>query len=320
MKKYRAIPKLAIVIPCYNEEDAICETINRIRNVLQREMNNKTIKQNSFMYMIDDGSSDSTWKLISESNSRDNTVKGLKLSRNYGHQYAILAGMEAVKNTCDCVITIDADLQQDENAIPQFIQKYVDGADIVFGIRKNRKQDSFIKKFTANLFYRLMGYMEHNTIANHADYRLVGNRVLNVLNNYHEVNLFLRGIFSTIGFKTDHVYFEVKERFIGKSKYTFRKMLSLAIDGITSFSVVPLRIVTFTGFVIFVFSFTMSLYVVYQVMFTANAVPGWASTILPIYFIGGIQLLALGVIGEYIGKIYKEAKSRPRYIKDKELL
>lgn len=320
MSESRLTPKLAIVIPCYNEEEVINKTIDEIITVLNSEVHNKTIKEDSFVYLVDDGSTDSTWKLIEMANSKDSKIKGLKLSRNFGHQYAVLAGMEEVRDACDCVITIDADLQQDQKSIPEFIDKYKNGADIVFGIRKNRKADGFVKKYTASQFYKFMGRMGHKVIVNHADYRLVGKNVLDALENYREVNIFLRGIFSTIGFKTDYVLFEVKERYIGKSKYTYRKMLALAIDGITSFSVFPLRIVTLTGFMIFIFSLAMSFYVVYQALLTDNAVPGWASTILPIYFIGGVQLLAMGVIGEYVGKIYKEAKSRPRYIKDKELL
>jgi glycosyltransferase involved in cell wall biosynthesis len=245
-------------------------------------------------------------------------VRGLKLSRNFGHQNALLAGLLKAKGQADCVISIDADLQQDEGAIPEFIDKYNEGFDIVFGVREDRRSDGVAKKATALVFYRLMNLMGVRIIRNHADYRLVSNRVLETLAGYGEVNLFLRGIFPSLGFRSAQVVHDVRERFAGESKYSMRKMLSFALDGITSFSVMPMRVVALVGVLIFFFSLGMSGYVLLAKLL-GGAVTGWASTVLPIYFIGGIQLISLGVIGEYVGKIYMEAKRRPRFIVEEEV-
>ncbi|WP_141266846.1 glycosyltransferase family 2 protein [Thermodesulfovibrio sp. Kuro-1] len=312
-------PKLVIVVPCYNEEEVLPETIVRLTNVMNELMEKQKISRDSFILFVDDGSRDRTWEIIENTAKINSTIRGLKLTRNFGHQNALIAGMEYVVDKCDCLITIDADLQQDENAIGDFLDKYSSGAEIVLGIRKDRKKDGFFKKMTALGFYELMKIFGVRILKNHADYRLLSNRVNKELLKFAEVNLFLRGLITYLGFKTEVVYFDVKERFAGKSKYSFKKMLAFAWDGITSFSVVPLRFITLTGFLIFLATIFMSFYVLYVVFFTDRAVPGWASTVLPMYFLGGVQLLSLGIIGEYIGKIYKETKRRPRYLIEKEL-
>ncbi len=308
---------LAIVVPCYNEEEVLPETVKRLLAIMKKLINANKISNESFILFVDDGSKDMTWNIIENLAKQNSQIKGLKLSRNFGHQNALLAGMEYVFDKCDCLITIDADLQQDENAIEEFIQKYMDGSEIVLGVRNDRKSDSVFKKLTALIFYELMLKMGVNITKNHADYRLIGKRAIKALLEFKEVNLFLRGLVPLIGFKTDYVFFDVKERIAGSSKYTFRKMLAFALDGISSFSVVPLRLITFIGFLIFVGSLIMGVIVLYTALFTNKAVQGWASTVLPIYFISGIQLLSLGIIGEYIGKIYIETKRRPRYFIEK---
>ena len=312
-------PKLAIVVPCYNEEEVLPRTAKRLLEVLDGLISPNKINDESFILFVDDGSKDRTWTIIEDLTKQNTKIKGLKLTRNFGHQNALLAGMEYIFNKCDCLITIDADLQHDEQAIGEFVQKYIDGAEIVLGIRKDRKVDSIFKKLTALIFYQLLLKMGVNIIKNHADYRLISNTALKALLEFKEVNLFLRGLIHLIGFKTDYVFFDVKERFAGQTKYPLRKMLALALDGITSFSVVPLRLITLIGFLIFMGSLIMSGYIFYTAIFTNKSVPGWASTVLPIYFIGGVQLLSLGIIGEYIGKIYMETKRRPRYIVEKEI-
>lgn len=311
--------KLALIVPCYNEEEVLCETIEKLTIVLQELVDKNQINQKSFVLFVDDGSQDKTWYLIESFSQKNRYIKGIKLSRNRGHQNALLAGMEYVIDKCDCLISLDADLQQDERMIKEFIEKYFHGSDIVYGIRNDRNTDSLCKKFTALGFYKLMSIMGVNIIKNHADYRLLSNRVNKSLLNFKEVNLFLRGLIPLLGFKTDYVYFNVKDRFAGESKYTLKKMLSFAIDGITSFSVVPLRVISIIGIAIFSISIFMSIYILGVALFTEKAIPGWASIVLPIYFIGGIQLLSIGVLGEYIGKIYKETKRRPRYFIESEV-
>lgn len=311
--------KLALVLPCYNEEQVLKETIMRLTKTLNDLVIKNKISEKSFMLFVDDGSKDKTWEIIDSKNKINNFVKGLKLSKNQGHQNALLAGMENVIDNCDCLISLDADLQQDENSIENFVDKYLEGSEVVLGIRNDRKSDGIFKKTTALGFYKLMETMGVNIIKNHADYRLLSNRANKSLMEYKEINLFLRGLVPLIGLKTDYVYFEVKDRFAGESKYTLSKMLGFAVDGITSFSVTPLRLISVTGFLIFFLTIIMSLYVLGMTFFTSNTVPGWASTVLPIYFIGGIQVLSIGIVGEYIGKIYKETKQRPRYFVEKEI-
>ena len=298
------IPKLALVLPAYNEEEVLPETISRLTIVLDDLILKNEITDDSFMVFVDDGSKDKTWILIEGLSKVNKFVKGLKLSKNQGHQNALLAGMEYVTDKCDCMISLDADLQQDENSIQNFLEKYLEGSEVVLGIRNDRKSDGLFKKITALGFYKLMNVMGVNVVKNHADYRLLSSRANKSLMQFEEVNLFLRGMVPLVGFKIDYVYFDVKDRFAGESKYTLSKMLGFAIDGITSFSITPLRIITVIGFLVFLLSVIMGLYVFSAYLFTNDAVPGWASTVLPIYFIGGVQILSLGVIGEYIGKIY----------------
>ena len=314
----RGQPVLSIVVPCYDEELVIRELTKRLLEVLGNLVNERRISPASFIYFVDDGSTDGTWDVIAELHQKERAVKGLKLARNVGHQNALLAGLLGVKERADCVISMDADLQQDEQAIYSFMEKFEQGADIVYGVRKDRQADSFLKKSTALFFYRLMKLMGVKIIRNHADYRLISKKALNAMSEYTEVNLFLRGIFADIGFKSAVVPFNVRQRFAGTSKYSLRKMLAFAFDGITSFSVAPLRIVTVAGALIFLFSCVMSGFVLLSVI-RGNVVPGWASTVIPIYFLGGVQIMMMGLIGEYIGKIYKEVKARPRFIKDIEL-
>jgi len=278
---------LALVLPCYNEEAVLNETIQRLNKVLEELISKDKISTNSYMVFVDDGSRDKTWSLIENASKNNKFVKGLKLSKNQGHQNALLAGMEYVADKCDCMISLDADLQQDENSIKEFIDKYLDGSEVVLGIRNDRKTDGFFKKMTALGFYKLMEVMGVRVFKNHADYRLLSNRANKSLMKFEEVNLFLRGLVPLIGYKTDYVYFDVKDRFAGESKYTLYRMVGFAIDGITSFSVTPLRLISVAGFLVFVFSILMSLYVLGAWLFTDTAVPGWASTVLPIYFLGG---------------------------------
>ncbi len=310
--------KLALVIPCYNEEGVLEETISRLTKILNNLIEKNKITTDSFILFVDDGSKDKTWEIIKSASKNNKFVRGIKLSKNQGHQNALWAGMEYVADKCDCLISLDADLQQDENKIEEFIDKFYRGADVVLGIRKDRRTDSFFKKITALIFYHMMRFLGVNILKNHADYRLLNNRANKAILKFSEVNLFLRGLVMEIGFKTDYVFFDVKERFAGKSKYSFKKMLNFAIDGITSFSIVPLRLISVLGIMIFMLSIIMSCYILYVALFTHKVVPGWASTVLPIYFLGGIQLLTLGIIGEYIGKIYKETKRRPRYFIEEE--
>ena len=309
--------KLAIIVPCYNEEEILPKTVKTLLKTLQTLKDSNLISNNSEIVFVDDGSRDKTWDLIEKFAHLYQDVKGIKLSRNYGHQNALLAGL--FNTDADCYITIDADLQDDINVIKEMVEKYKQGCDIVYGVRKERKTDSFFKKFTAEMFYKFMKIMGVDLIYNHADYRLLSRRAVESLKQFNEVNVFLRGIVPLIGYKSDTVYYDRLERTAGESKYPLKKMLSFAWEGITSFSIAPLRFISFIGLVVFLVSFIMSGWVLWQ-KFNGHVIPGWASTVLPIYFIGGIQLLALGIIGEYIGKIYKETKRRPKYFIDKKLL
>jgi glycosyltransferase involved in cell wall biosynthesis len=308
-------PILAILVPCYNEDEVICNTVDQLFIILNNLISKKIISTKSYLCMIDDGSNDGTWSKISSFKSSHATqIHGLKFSRNFGHQNALFAGLMSVKNNCDISISIDADLQQDPNAMENFINEYQSGAEIVFGIRNNRESDSFFKKNSASLFYKLMNLSGVNVIPNHADYRLISNKAINSLANFSEPNLFLRAICNDLGFKTTSIYFDVSPRLAGSSKYSLTKMISLAIQGIFSMSIAPLRMVALLGIFIFTISLIMSLYVLIQTLFIGNTVPGWASTVLPIYLIGGLQILCLGIIGEYMGRIYATTKRRPNYI------
>ena len=307
---------LSIIIPCYNEEEVLPTTKKRLLFILNDLEKKNIISNTSFLLFIDDGSNDKTWTIIEESAKNNSKIKGLKFSKNFGHQNALIAGMMFSKDKADAVLSIDADLQQDEKAIYKFLEKYNKGYEIINGVRTNRQTDSLLKKITATGFYRLMKIMGVSIIPNSADFRLVSSRVITELEHFHEANLFLRGLFPGLGFKTTTVSHIVKKRFAGKAKYSFKKMLILAIDGITSFSIVPIRFVTILGFLVSFVSLIMTLYII-SVFFLRQTVPGWASTVIPIYFIGGVQLISLGLIGEYIGRIYIEVKNRPRYIIDK---
>lgn len=313
------IPVLAIVVPCYNEEAVIPETIKNLSTVLNDLISKEKIAKNSFIYLVDDGSKDRTWQIIEENSKENKKIFGQKLSRNCGHQNALLSGLLTVKDLVDCTISIDSDLQDDTSVIEQFIDEYKKGSEIVYGVRRERKVDSYFKKSSAQAFYKIMKSMGVEVVYNHADYRLASSKVLNDLASFGEVNLFLRGIFPLIGYTSSTVYYDRKKRFAGESKYPFKKMLSFAFDAVTSFSIKPLRIITTIGFIIFIGSLVAGIWALIEYLF-GNTSHGWASIVLPIYFIGGIQLLSLGVIGEYIGKMYKETKHRPRYFLEKSYL
>ncbi len=311
-------PVIGIVSPCYNEEDVLNETAQLLSELIFDLVGKEVISSKSFVAFIDDGSSDSTWTIIDSKATQNDTIKGLKLVGNVGHQNALLAGLLTFNDDADALISIDADLQDDISIISQMIEKYKSGIDVVYGVRKERTTDSFFKRNTALLFYFLMKRMKSNVIPNHADYRLCSNRVIKTLSGFNEVNLFLRGIIPLMGFKKEIIYYDRLERFAGKSKYPLRKMLSFAWNGITSFSTFPLKIVTAIGFIIFLICLIMSGYAGFAI-YTGDAVPGWLSTVLPMYFLGGIQLFSIGIMGEYLGKIYAEVKQRPRYTIDKQI-
>lgn len=311
-------PIIGIVSPCYNEELVLNETSSQLNYIINDLVSKKLISIESFIVFIDDGSKDDTWKIIEENSKAYSFIKGLKLAKNVGHQNALLAGLLTYKENADALISIDADLQDDINVVEEMIIKFLSGFDVVYGVRKERKTDTFFKRNTALIFYNLMKKMKVNLVYNHADYRLCSKRVLNSLEEYKEVNLFIRGIIPSIGFKSDIVYYDRLERFAGESKYPFRKMAAFAWNGVTSFSNYPLKLVTIIGFGIFTLCLLMSVYAIFA-LYTDNLVPGWLSTVLPMYFLGGIQLFCFGIIGEYIGKIYSEVKQRPRYFIDKKI-
>lgn len=305
-------PKLTIVVPCYNEEEVLPETIAQLNNMLGELITEKLISNESKLLFVDDGSKDKTWSLIYKESLENRAVHGLKLSRNVGHQNALLAGLLTAKKSSDCVISIDADLQDDIQIIREFIVKFKDGFDIVYGVRKRRDTDHIFKKKTAEFFYKLMRKLGVNLIYNHADYRLMSKRAIDELERFEEVNLFLRGIVPLIGFPSTSIYYDRKERLAGTTKYPLKKMLSFAFEGITSFSITPIRFVLLLGLVSFFVSFLFGCYFI-TLKFLGGAETGWTSLITSIWLIGGLQLIAIGLIGEYIGKIYKEAKRRPKY-------
>ena len=304
---------LYIVVPCYNEEEVLPETSRRLRAKLEALMAAGKVGPDSRILFVNDGSKDKTWEIISALHRDCPLFCGVDLSRNRGHQNALLAGLMTAKDRADMVISMDADLQDDVDAVDAMVDKYLDGADIVYGVRSSRKKDTFFKRFTAEGFYRVMNALGAETVFNHADYRLMSRRALEGLAQFKEVNLFLRGIVPMIGYRTDTVEYERGERFAGESKYPLKKMLSFAMEGITSLSVKPLRMITGLGFLVFLVSIVM---IVYNVVRWAmgRTVPGWASLSCSVWFIGGLILLSLGVVGEYIGKLYLESKERPRYL------
>lgn len=307
--------RLNIVVPCYNEEDVLPETARRLESLLRRLVAEGRVDAGSTVVFVDDGSRDGTWGLIEEMAARDRVVGGIKLSRNRGHQNALLAGLFTVDG--DVVVSVDADLQDDIEVIAAMLEEYQRGADVVYGVRDDRSSDSFFKRVTAKGFYRVMDALGVETVYNHADFRLMSRRALEAAKEFREVNLFLRGIVPLIGFRSAVVHYARSERFAGVSKYPLRKMLSLAWNAITSFSVVPLRLITMIGFMVFSFSIAMVGWTLWIRFFSEQAVPGWASTLIPIYFLGGIQILSIGILGEYLGKVYQETKARPRYIIEK---
>ncbi len=310
-----AVLELTIVIPCYNEQEVLPETVHRMGAVLSGLVDQGKVAAASHICLVDDGSQDQTWALIEQYAREQTFVRGIKLSRNRGHQSALLAGLMTA--TGSVVISIDADLQDDLAAIETMLDAHQAGADIVLGVRKLRDTDTFLKRFTAEGYYRLLRLLGVDVVFNHADYRLMSRRAIEALREYSEVNLFLRGIIPQLGFRTATVYYDRAERFAGESKYPLRKMLSLAWNGVTSFSAAPLRLITGLGVLISLGSFGVASWALFVRFATDMAVPGWTSTVVPIYFIGGIQLLAMGVIGEYLAKIYMETKRRPRFVIEK---
>lgn len=303
---------LYIVIPCYNEEEVIHETTSRLKIKLTHLMDNKTILPNSRVVFVDDGSKDNTWKMINEIHAEDHRFLGLKLTRNRGHQNALLAGLMTAKEHADIVISMDADLQDDIEAIDAFIQANTEGHDIVYGVRNKREKDTFFKRVTAELFYKFMILMGVEIVFNHADYRLMSKRALYDLEQFDEVNLFLRGLVPLLGYKSTKVYYDRTERFAGESKYPLRKMLAFAFEGITSFSIKPIRLILHASLMMFVISMIIILYTLYRYSI-GETVSGWAFLNISIWFIAGVQTLLLGIVGEYIGKIYSETKKRPKY-------
>ena len=304
---------LYLVIPCYNEEAVLPETARQLLNKMNSMFERGMISRESKIMFVNDGSKDKTWEIIEELHASNPIYSGVKLSRNKGHQNALLAGLMTAKDKADMAISLDADLQDDVDVIDQMVEKYYEGNDIVYGVRSARKTDTFFKKFTAQGFYKLMQAMGVEIVYNHADYRLMSRRALEGLAQFKEVNLFLRGIVPLIGYKSDIVTYERHERFAGESKYPLKKMLAFATDGITSFSIKPIRLITSCGILIFAVSILMLLYFL-VVHFMGRTVAGWTSMIISIWAIGGLQLLAIGIVGEYIGKIYLETKERPKYI------
>ncbi len=307
------MPKVYFVIPCYNEEEVLHETMKRLLAKLEALIQAGKASEDSRMIFVDDGSKDKTWEIISEKCAENKFFAGVKLSRNRGHQNALLSGlMTAKEHHCDCVISLDADLQDDIEVIDDFLEKYSEGCEVVYGVRNSRKKDSFFKRTTAQGYYKFMKALGVDIVYNHADYRLLGSKALDALSEYKEVNLFLRGIVPLIGYRHDYVYYERSERFAGESKYPLKKMLKFAFDGITSFSVKPLKLISNLGIIMCLLSLAGFIYaLVSYCMGIAQA--GWASIICSIWFIGGLEMLCIGIVGSYVGKIYGEVKQRPRY-------
>ena len=314
--------KLYIVVPCYNEEAVLGETSKRMLELVHDMQNKGLISNESRICFVDDGSKDDTWKIIDKLTKEHKEIAGIKLACNAGHQNALFGGLMTVKNDCDCAISIDADLQDDINVIPQMVENFKNGYDVVYGVRNRRDTDTFFKRNTAIGFYKLMHAMGVKIVFNHADYRLMSARALDALSQFPERNLFLRGMAPLVGYKSTCVYYDRSERFAGESKYPLKKMLSFAFDGITSFSVTPIRLISSLGAIVCIISVIMAIYTLIE-KFAGNTDSGWASIMMSVWFIGGVQLLSVGLIGEYIGKMYKEVKRRPRfiieaYVNDKE--
>lgn len=304
--------KLGIVVPCFNEEQVLPETSKRLSGLIAKLVAKGDISEESQIVFVDDGSTDRTWDLICELASRDAMFSGIKLSRNRGHQNALIAGLFGASG--DAIVSVDADLQDDIAAIEEMVERSRGGADIVYGVRNRRTSDSILKRLTAEIFYKILNALGVDSVFNHADFRLMSRRAIESLKQYSEVNLYLRGIIPLLGFKSEIVYYDRQVRFAGESKYTLRKMIALALNAVTSFSITPLRLITLTGFVVFAGSMMVALWSLWVRLVSHSAVPGWTSIVLPLYFLGGVQLFCLGMIGEYLGKTYSEVKSRPRYI------
>ncbi|MGB3161830.1 MAG: glycosyltransferase family 2 protein [Carnobacterium sp.] len=304
---------LYMVIPCYNEKEVLHETAIRLKQVYLKLVDSNKINKKSKIVFINDGSQDTTWEIIKELHEKDIMFSGINLSRNKGHQNALLAGLLTVKDYSDMVISMDADLQDDINAIEEMVDKHLEGFDIVYGVRSKREKDTLFKRYTAESYYKLLNAIGGEVIYNHADYRLMSKRTIEELSKFKEVNIFLRGIVPMLGFSSTTVSYERNERLAGESKYPFKKMLSFAIEGITSLSVKPIRIISSLGISIFVVSILMLVYIIVRHQM-GNTVTGWASVAVSVWAIGGLVLLSLGIIGEYIGKIYLETKERPKFI------
>ncbi|CDD98139.1 glycosyltransferase group 2 family protein [Bacteroides intestinalis CAG:315] len=312
-------PVLAIVVPCYKEEAVLHETHKRLSQLLDRLTTEGRISPRSYILYVNDGSTDRTWEIIKEFYKNTSYACGLNLAGNVGHQNALMAGLNAVKERCDAAISIDADLQDDVNVIPEMVERYMEGNDIVYGVRRERKTDTFFKRTTALAFYRLMKTMGAKSVYNHADYRLMSSRAIQQLCRFRERNLYLRGLVPLIGYQTACVYYNRDKRFAGESKYPFKKMLNFAIDGITSFSVKPVRMIFWLGCIFLLIALCVTIWTL-RAYFLHDTVPGWSSLMISLWLVGGTILVSLGIVGEYIGKIYIEVKDRPRYNEEELLL
>ena len=309
---------LYILVPCYNESEVLPLSSKVFLNKLRQLIDDSKVNENSKVAFVDDGSKDNTWEIIEKLHDDDPVFVGIKLSRNRGHQNALLGGMSTIVTDCDMIVTIDADVQDDVDAIDKMVDEYYNGAEIVYGVRESRKTDTFFKRFSAQGFYRLMNMMGVETIYNHADFRLMSSRAVEALLEFKEVNLFLRGLVPLVGFKTAQVTYDRAQRMAGESKYPLKKMLAFAFDGIFSFSIKPVRLITLLGSLAFVFSIIFAVYALVRHA-THHTVPGWTSTVVSVWLFGSLQLIATGIIGEYIGKIYLETKGRPRFFIEKYL-
>ncbi|WP_195208362.1 MULTISPECIES: glycosyltransferase family 2 protein [Bacteroides] len=312
-------PVLAIVVPCYKEEAVLHETHKRLSQLLDRLATEERISPKSYILYVNDGSTDRTWEIIKEFYKNTSYACGLNLAGNVGHQNALMAGLNAVKERCDAAISIDADLQDDVNVIPEMVERYMEGNDIIYGVRRERKTDTFFKRTTALAFYRLMKTMGAKSVYNHADYRLMSSRAIQQLCRFRERNLYLRGLVPLIGYQTACVYYNRDKRFAGESKYPFKKMLNFAIDGITSFSVKPVRMIFWLGCIFLLIALCVTIWTL-RAYFLHDTVPGWSSLMISLWLVGGTILVSLGIVGEYIGKIYIEVKDRPRYNEEELLL
>lgn len=309
--------RLAIVVPCYNEQEVLPETNRRLLALLDNLLGQELITADSRIHYVDDGSQDGTWALIESLAAADPRSRGIKLSRNRGHQAALLAGLLSVEG--DAVVSIDADLQDDAAVIESMVREFIAGAEVVYGVRDSRRVDTVFKRNTALAYYALMKAMGVDLVRNHADFRLLGRRAIEALREYSEVNLFLRGVVPLIGYRAATIKYDRAERFAGVSKYPLGKMITFAAEGVTLFSIVPLRLITYLGLMVSAFSFAMIVFILYGAIVLKAVIPGWASSVVPIYFLGGIQLLSIGILGEYVAKIYLETKRRPRFIIEKTL-